>query len=176
MISNGALSDSFRASNTFSSLSVNGRRLSRSSLMGMTTEIHGCDEGVMRNWNARGRVGHSTQGVLEIQTDTLTRAAVDMRCKGWIVRVENDRPGLIVVGDIGQSDSKTHFLLSIGQYREAHCAHEAHLVHLLPRMDLHAIPAWFPSALWGRKFEVSCFILKRDVHAILSYPVLRVDA
>src|SRR5262245_8811019 len=54
MISNGALSDSFRASNTFSSFSVNGRRLSRSSLMGMTTEIHGCDEGVMRNWNARG--------------------------------------------------------------------------------------------------------------------------
>src|SRR5262245_27133696 len=75
MISNGALSDSFRASNTFNSLSVNGRRLSRSSLMGMTTEIHGCDEGVMRNWNAGGSntVGnscrHSTEGVLEIQTE-----------------------------------------------------------------------------------------------------------
>src|SRR5437867_989700 len=75
MISNGALCDSFRASSTFNSLSVNGRRLSRSSLMGMTTEIHGCDEEVMRSGNARGSndvensCGHSTEGVMEIQTE-----------------------------------------------------------------------------------------------------------
>src|SRR5215467_9319758 len=151
MISNGALTDSFRASNTFNSLSVNGRRLSRSSLMGMTTESHGWDEGVMRNWNTRGPSRAFYPRPSGDSNRTLTRAAVDMRCEG-LVRDENDRPGLILVGDVREPvlrRGRTRFLFSIGEYREAHCAHEADLVHLLPRMDLHPIPAWFPSALRG---------------------------
>src|SRR5215467_6984780 len=103
MISNGALSDSFRASNTFNSLSFNGRRLSRSSLIGMTTEIHGCDERVMRI----GAPGGPSRAFYPRPSGDSNRsqspehnAAVDMRCEGWIVRDEHDRPGFIFVGDV----------------------------------------------------------------------------
>ena len=76
----------------------------------------------------------------------------------------------------GQSDTKRLVLFFISHHRKPHRAHQTHLVHLLARMDLHSVPARFPSALWRGEFQVSGFILKRDVHGILPDHVVRVEA
>src|SRR5687767_1387706 len=82
MISNGLCCDSSRACNTFMSWSVNETRLSRSSLIGTTTEIHGWDEWVMRSGYAR-HVNHAeesprhcTEGLGEIQTEGRRSSAI----------------------------------------------------------------------------------------------------
>ena len=52
--------------------------------------------------------------------------------------------------------------------REAHRAHQTHLVDLFSHVNFHFVSAGFPCVLWRGEREIAAFVFERNVHGILS--------
>src|SRR5215472_17158781 len=59
--------------------------------------------------------------------------------------------------------------------REPHRPHQAHVVHLFPRMDFDFVTARFPSALGRKELEITALVLKRDIHRVFPDACLGID-
>src|SRR5215813_8998586 len=65
------------------------------------------------------------------------------------------------------SRTRLAILLRCGD-REAHRAHQTHLVDLFSHVDFHFVSAGLPRALRRGEREIAAVVFKRDVHRILS--------